>query len=105
MTFFPSPQKVTRSVFLPSRKGTPITFPEARQCGRRLKAARKASGLPIGQLTSRVGVSIPVWVAREEGHGWKHMRLRKMERLADAVGISIDDLVPAELRRVDNPLE
>ncbi len=66
----------------------PLTF--QRLVGERLRAARRAAGLTLEDLRSR-GIS-PKYYQRAEG-GRANLTLDSLARLADALGVAVDDLV------------
>lgn len=63
----------------------------AKKFGKRLKTLRLAKGLSQGKLAKRLNVS-PSYISQIE-RGLGNMSLRRIEKLAHALGVSIKELI------------
>lgn len=77
--------------------GTVIIFTDMRATPKILKALREARGLSIRELAARAGISHVALLKIEAGG--VDPRLGTLEALAEALGVSVVDLVAPKPRR------
>jgi len=64
----------------------------ARGVGERVRAARDAAGLTLAQLSERAAIAVPHLSRLEAG---PHLpTLKTVKRVADALGVTVCDLLP-----------
>ena len=81
-----APPKKASAKVKGERDGTPVRF------GKALKAAREAAGLSQADLARRVGIAQPDMPEIERGD--RDVRLSTANRLAQALGHDLRDLLP-----------
>lgn len=69
--------------------------------GEYMRKARKCAGLTIAQLSELSGISDAAICALERNVN-RNGRIDTIEMLADALGLSIDEYVGHEVRRLDD---